>query len=817
MTVQTNALLLATTLVFSVAGAALSRVDLGQQGPWRFPLNDTAIVTAPYGSNTRLSQLIPTSTSTWTTMLRGETSRSFESTEMVWSTTSQADDRYFSSPDKIETSSTESAWTVSLEIIPISSSQETELTATTPQLDSVFTTLSKSTGATLSTPEQFPQPTSSMFLLTTISSNNSDSDKVSTPLETGQKRPHQAFVHTLTEFTLDTEQQPYRTSHNSSYRWIPSLTSKGNGTYTPEPRPTGILTLITPTSVSPCTTLQDNEPITEYSIVYTATVTFLGNSSEYTPPYPAITTPNFCETQSPIPTVSQGRSSTGAPASSAEEISQKLPPKECSLGDSCSPEEVPGWTNPTANPISGVPGVTMSTTRRTITFVTTDKNPAVVFTTEPPPKFGKPTDQGRLPVSNKQIPEASDAGVPDGPEPSGDPWTLGGHGKMGTMSQAQLDTQSQTISEAQPEGRPQDRPQTQRQLDSVTGIGTSIDTYLMPEPTNVFFVTARGQEVIVNEETFSSLKVDRTTTVTVGSGTFTIRPTEVVGEGVTVKKPQPIGTAIHVVKSTSTTLAQVPVTVVGTEAVVGGTRFKIPIIGTTTKLKIPVVGSYSLVDEHQISIAPGHVVVDNETLTYQAIGGPQTDVIIEGGEMITVAGKSVLVLHSTTLTYGFSKPNITETIDDDIITVGPAGVIIDGTILGGAHAEATDTKYRIVGGATITKVSPSYVIIDETTFTAGPGAKSTTKKAGGETITIGPSGIIIGTMTVKYPFGASTVTTIQAKATATESSPIATRSNHNNNKDNKDNDDDSGAAPQRSGLMIGMTMLHIAAGVWVLV
>ncbi|KAM0349005.1 hypothetical protein ACHAPU_003940 [Fusarium lateritium] len=683
------------------------------------------------------------------------------------------------------------------------------------ELDFDFTTLFKSTEATLSTPEQFSESASSVFLLATTSSNNSDSDNVATPVETGQRIPHQAFAHTLTEVTLNnTKQQPYMSGHQSSYKWIPSVTSGGNGTYTPGPRPTDILTLITPTSLSPCTTLQDNEPITEYSIVYTATVTFLGNSSEYTPPYPTITTPNFCETQSPSPTYSQGRSSVEAPASSAENISQKLPPKECSLGDSCSTEKVPEWSNPTVNPVPGLPGPIMSTTRKTITFVTTDKNPAVVFTTEPPPKFGKTTVQGRLPLSNKQIPEASDAGIPDGPEPSGDSWTLGGHGSTGPISQARSDTQSQPVSEAQPESRPPDRPQTQRQLESNIDIGTNTDTFLVPEPTNVFFVTARGQEVIVNEETFSNLKADQTTTVTVGSGTFTIRPTEVIGEGATVKKPQPIGTAIHVVTPTSTTLAQVHVTVVGSEAVVGGTRFKIPLLGTTTKLKISAVGSHTLVEEHQISIAPGQVVVDNETLTYQAIGGPQTDVIIEGGEMITAAGQSVLVFHSTTLTYGLGKPNVTEAVDDDTITVGPAGIVVDGTTFGGARAEATDTKYRIVGGATITKVNPSFVIIYGTTFTAGPGAKSTIKEAGGETITIGPSGIIIGTMTVKYPFGASTVTTIQAKATASENSPVATGSNH---KNNMNNDDDSGATPQRSGLMIGMTALCIAAGVWILI
>ncbi|KAM0563618.1 hypothetical protein ACHAPJ_001343 [Fusarium lateritium] len=560
----------------------------------------------------------------------------------------------------------------------------------------------------------------------------------------------------------------------------------------------------------------DNEPITEYSIVYTATVTFFGNRSEYTPPYPTISTPNFCETLSPAPTLSAAPSGTpeepGSKPLPGVGISSKRPGKICSPGDSCAPDKAPGWSNPTEVPEAPnpkEPGATFSSTRMTVTFVTTDKNPAIVFPTEPPPRFNRPTNGGGLRVSDKQRPEPSNAPVPDRPELPGD------HNSAKPQSQAQPETLPQPTSESKTQGRPQGGPNAQPQPEPKP------DSEPVPAPIKTFAVTARGQEVIVNDKTFTSLKPDQSTTITVDYGTFTIRPTEVVGEGATVKKPQPVGTAVSVVTPASATIAKVPVTVSGTEAIIGGTKLKIPLMGTTTRLRVPVVGSNTLVEERQVSLAPGRVVVDEETLTYRGVGGPQTDVIIEGGEMVTAVGKSILVFHSTTLTYGPGIPEIMKTIDDDTVTVAPAGVIIKGTTLGGSEAEMTNTKYQIVGGATITKVNPSYVIIDETTFTAGPGAKRTSKVAGGETITIGSRGITIGEITVKYPFGASTVTTIKAKATASDKLPVATGTN-NKAKDGKDKgdgnkaNDDSGATSQYSSLTMGITGLCIAVGVWIL-
>ncbi|KAM0241959.1 hypothetical protein ACHAPO_001659 [Fusarium lateritium] len=477
-------------------------------------------------------------------------------------------------------------------------------------------------------------------------------------------------------------------------------------------------------------------------------------------------------------------------------------------------------------------------------------NPAVVFTTDPPPRFDRPTKGGGLPMSKKQKPEPTEGPRPNqiqssedhgkiipqpkptsGDQPQGQPQRhpqpgfepgSGSNPDAGSQSDSRPGSGSNSgpnnNSDPKYSSRPDSDPNSGFHSDSGSGLSSGSEPESVPIAiqTKTFVVTARGQEVIVNDKTFSSLKMDQTTTVTVDHGTFTIRPTEVAGEGVTVKKPQPVGTAVSVLSPTSTTLGRVPITISGTYALVGGTTLKIPLMGTTMRIAIPTQGSNTLVDEREIFIAPDRIVVDDETLKYQGVGAPQTDVIIEGGEMVTAVGQSVFVFRSTTLTYGLGIPSTAETVDDDVVTVGPAGVVIDGVTLGGPEAQARDIKNRIVGGATITKVNPSYVIIDQTTFAVGPGAKNTTKEAGGETVTIGPGGIIIGTITDRYPFGVSTVTTIEAKATASAMLPAATGTNNNNNAKGDSKDDDSGAAPLRSGLTMGMTGLYIAVGVWII-
>ncbi|KAI8723689.1 hypothetical protein NCS52_00225400 [Fusarium sp. LHS14.1] len=585
-----------------------------------------------------------------------------------------------------------------------------------------------------------------------------------------------------------------RTSTSSSNGWYgTTITYKGNGTFTAVPA----------VSSTPCTSLGEDEPVTVFSIVFTATTTLYGNYSDYTAPYPAIKTPNYCPTSSEV---LGGEEPTSAPKPGQPEPANPSG----------------GFVVSTKQP--GQPVETFSSSRRTVTFVTTDKNPAVVVTSKPPPRFNRPT-QGvnGLPGGNNHQPGGDNQDARPQQRPESQPQQ-----RPGSQSQQRAQSQSQPQSQPQPQPQPQPQVQSPR----------------------TFSVTARGPEVIINDHTFSDLRPGQTTTATADHGTFTIFPSKVVGEGATVTKPQPLGSVVSAATPTKATIGGVPVVVSGSEAVVGSTTFKLPFVGMSTRIEVPVAGATARVEERPVSIVPGTIVVDDETLTYRAVGAPQTDVIIQGGEMVTASGVSIYVFRSTTLTYGPGIPATTQTVDDDTITIGPSGVVVDATTLGGTSAKATDTKYQIVGGATITKVSPSWVIIDGTTFTAGPGAKSTTKVIGGETVTIGPSGIAISTtLTVRYPFGASTVTTIKATATGTGTDSLPTETGSTSKKtknkgssedeeDDKDDeddgdendededkskdkdkgkgkdDDDSGAASQRFGLTRGMTGFCIAIGVW---
>ncbi|KAM5348309.1 hypothetical protein ACJ41O_008133 [Fusarium nematophilum] len=837
MRVHTIALVSVAALAQSVVGVAVRRDLFNRHAPGHFPLlNNTAIATAPDGSTTRL--LVASTTELDT---RG-TSFSIISdftTEAV-ATTSTTKYSTVSSDDRAETFSNARP-AHALSQFPadnsITSSTYHSLAETHSEpLDAAPDSL------TLDSDDAFPSSAASGEELQAHASPAGNED--STRASANRVRPDGAPDYLLTTTVLNNT----RTcdSGNRKCGWIPSITSTWNGTRTP-----GTITVGPSTSSEPCTPLQEGETVTEFSIVYTTTVTFYGNRTEYTPPYPTISTPNYCGTGSGSPSltvtpIASGIVGTEAPVPAPDfstiefGMSTKQPAEACPASASCIAEEAPGWHPTKTNKHKVPPGETFSSPRATVTFVTTDKNPAVVFPSETAPRFNQPTEGSGEFVSIKRKPKPS-SGPQNDEEPSrghksAEPQAQNdeepSQGRKGGEPRPQNDdepsesrksgeprpqnddepSESRKSGEPRPQNEPQNdeepsrghksaEPQAQNDEEPSQGRKTARPRpQNLDQPPRTFEVTARGQEVVVNDKTFSDLKPDQTSTVTVDEGTFTIHPTEVIGEGATVKKPRPVGTVVSAVTPTSTTVGGVPVIVSGSEAVIDGTKFKLPLIGTTTRL-----------NEHPVSIEPGKIVVDDETLTFRANGSPQTDVIIEGGEMATAVGKSIYVFRSTTLTYGPGIPETSEVVDDDTITIAPSGVIIHGKTLGGFDAATTDTRFQIVGGATITKVSPSFVIIDGTTFTAGPGAKVTTKIIGGETITIGPKGIVISSITVTYPFGSSTVTTIHASRTATL--PVETGTSNKNTKHKED--DDSGASAGRPGLSMGVTGFCIAIGVWI--
>lgn len=270
-------------------------------------------------------------------------------------------------------------------------------------------------------------------------------------------------------------------------------------------------------------------------------------------------------------------------------------------------------------------------------------------------------------------------------------------------------------------------------------------------------VGVKPSAVVINDHTISDLPSGQSQVVIVAGVTFTINPSQVIGGGSTIDRNSITGGG-PAPTPTSTQIGNIDVIVSSSVAVVGGSSFT---LGSTT--------TTAVVSGTTVVIQPSAVVVGSQTVSVPTVPRP-TEVVVAGGDLITAIGQSVAVIKSTTITYGLAGTSTT-VIDNDTITFGPGGVTVHGTTLGGTSAKPGATDFAVAGGATITKIGASVVVVGGSTYTVGPGSGSTTTVVGGETITIGPNGVKVSTLTLPWPFGPTTV--ITPKATPTQPSATA--------------------------------------------
>ncbi|TFA99270.1 hypothetical protein CCMA1212_008976 [Trichoderma ghanense] len=495
------------------------------------------------------------------------------------------------------------------------------------------------------------------------------------------------------------------------------------------------------TSTEPCTPLPSDKPVTEYSIVYTSTITFYGSSTDYTPPYSPIVTPNFC---SPTGEALATFFSTIRVSNSTSTLTVNVPSSASPSYDLLMPAPMPVPTFSidlpeiiTQTPDAAGKGggeiiITMrpflSFSRQVVTFITTDKNPSVVFSPEPTPDFGQPEITGGPGDGNHKTVEESD------------------------------DWQTRTTVP--------DSPESVRQ--------SAVPT---------FQITAGGDQVIIGKETVSNLKPDQTATVTVGSEVFTILPTAVVGLGTTITKPAPQPTSPPEQPAATRTLGGLPVTVSGLQTVViQGTTLNIPPQSATA--------TTATINGHAVTLGARSVAIGHETLLFPT---PQpTHAIITGGQMLTAIGPSILILNSTTITYGpdIHPENSTTTINGEPISIGPSGISLHGTTLGGPSADPQATEYEIVGGITVGKVLPSLVVLNGATYSLNQDVTDfeTTVVVAGQTVTVGPRGLVVASVTLTYP-GESVTATLSLAGASRQGFPVETRLGTVGGED----DDESGA------------------------
>ncbi|KAG6065608.1 hypothetical protein E4U32_007134 [Claviceps aff. humidiphila group G2b] len=373
------------------------------------------------------------------------------------------------------------------------------------------------------------------------------------------------------------------------------------------------------------------------------------------------------------------------------------------------------------------------TKRPTVTFVTTDKNPLVMFPTLRRPSYGR-SDAYPEPIVHKTAPPVQTAPS----ETESGPGSGSGSG-----------------SGSGPESEPGPVPWP----------GTTPDNNVQPQPT--FHITVNGDQVIIDTQTFSP-KSGVVEVVTVDGGIFTIGPTVVAGEGGVITKPPPAPTVLTASTPTSGVVEGLNVYVSGTEITIDGRVMAIPLYSTTT-----------MIDGRNVVISPNRITVGTNIFTFNLTQpAPEPVVAVDGGQILTAIGKSVVVLHQTTLTYGPGIAPLTEVIQDDTITIGPLGVFVHGMMIGGPNAGINDTRLEIVGGATITRMAPSILIINGRVFTLGPDFQLITTDIAGEAFTIGPMGVTVGKLTMTLPFrgggGGGVVGTIVPTGTRRSHFPVET-------------------------------------------
>lgn len=494
-----------------------------------------------------------------------------------------------------------------------------------------------------------------------------------------------------------------------------------------------------------CTPLTEGEVVTVYSVIYTETLTWTDDPSDYIAPYPTMEVPTYCE-----PTTT---SATSPPATKTTPKLTSVTGPDDGWNTYCS-EQTNGTTSCTSEPVfnpsfilttrpidltSPLIGPPDAGAPVTSTFFITSKNPSVVFPPEKTPDYGQDPDDDDPPYNPGNGNFPAETRPPSGPRPP------------------------QSAVNANP-----------------------------PKVT----ITADPTQVIIGDHTLSNLKPGATTRVTVGGNEYEINPSQIVqADGKTINRPG-AGQALAVADPIKTSIGGVAINISGSQVVIGGYTYT---IGSTPSTEV--------VQGHTIVISPTGIEFKgtDESVSFEANPPEQTGIIVAGGEMITAIGNSVIVIHEKTITYGPGISPRTETVDDDTIVIDEHGVTVHGTTIGGDGLAEDKTRYDVVGGATLTRVGPSKIVIRDVTYTVGPGTGTTTTFVGGEDVTIAPDGVTVATLTVPYPFGATVVTAIPAPKT-TDPSPQETAD------DDDDEDDEDGGGALRPG----WAGVCIAIGAWLL-
>ncbi|OAA43669.1 hypothetical protein NOR_04244 [Metarhizium rileyi] len=591
----------------------------------------------------------------------------------------------------------------------------------------------------------------------------------------------------------------------------------------------------------PCTPLLPSQAMTIYSTIYTETTTFYGNSTDYTPPSPPTHYPVYC--------TDYGENRLGD--------DPILPNDNGNARGSGATHDLP--FAPFVRPTSIVR--------------ITERYPAVVFASDPPPNYGR-VGPNPLPKPVAHKTASPDDGQDDWNDWDGQPDVNGqtnhdgqttGNVRAGGNSQkhhdqtnhygltnvnvqaggnsqnhhdqtnhdgqrsgnvqaggnSQKDHESQTSGNGQTGGNGQTYQDDQTSENVQTrgsvqdgqtggkdnGGGNGKDSLQQPPPLKIL---AMPDEVIIGSETISSLKPGQTINTKIDGMEVAILPEAIIADGTKITKPPPTPTAFGAASPTRGRVGGLDVSMSGSQLAIDGVTMTLSGYDTTTTIR-----------GQEVHIDAGQIVVGTDVLKFDPIkASPANNVIIMGGAIVKAVGKSEVVLGGSTITYGPSIPATTTVVGGETVTglsgstevqggttvvISPSGVFVNGQRMGGPRAMDNHIDYTVVGGATVLTTSCSLAIINDKTFTVGPGSPHINTVIAGQSFALGPEGIVMSAETIPYPMAPCVATVISRKRTRLDTLPVETNP--------AETDDDSMALSRRPNLLGAGAALSLAIGV----
>ena len=183
-----------------------------------------------------------------------------------------------------------------------------------------------------------------------------------------------------------------------------------------------------------------------------------------------------------------------------------------------------------------------------------------------------------------------------------------------------------------------------------------------------------------------------------------------------------------------------------TQAVISGTTYA---IGPGSAPKTVVVGTETVI------LGPGGVGLPLTTLVPPSLPSIAPTPVIADGLTFSIEPTEVIIGGST---YAIGSGASTETlvIAGETVVIGPGGVDLPSTTITPPGLPLITPTPVTVDGLTFS-IEPTEVIIDGSTYAIGRGAPTETLVISGETVLIGPGGVILPSTTIAPP-GLSSIT-----------------------------------------------------------